>query len=235
MGVSSGMGTMSELPQSQYMRTTAEMEAERRALLASELDEFPREWTRPNLQPLGDMLEINSRLEACREMTYERLINLHATGFLCMVYGGVYLEGKLNPMDFLVITWKGVFLIWAVDPRGTWEEAVEAMRRRNDMRELLGEDWEGDVEAVFNAPRDRFFKSRIVGIDEESGEAVDVVSAGGPIDVLLQTWEPRSGMLIDPEWIRWLSQASEPRWWEADMEWERDRTQAPQLPADEQC
>jgi hypothetical protein len=184
-------------------------------------------FTTPSVEPLSSRLERAGRVNHCKEMTYEMLTQLHAKG-ACAVYPDIRVKGIT--VDFLALTWKGVFLIWSVDHRWTMRQAAMVMPVRAQIQCELGEDWPGQAEAIFHSPRERTGWDRRVMVDDASGQPIDIVIAGGRIDRLLEDWQPIGEVGIDPEWLRWISQAAEPRWWRS----EEGRRDLPAPPPHEQ-
>jgi hypothetical protein len=176
-----------------------------------------------DLEPLAGRLERAGRRAACREMTGEMLARWHDEGAPCAIWDGVWVTGVF--VDFIAATWKGVFLIWSIDERWTTRQAAMIMPARATIQaEMSG--WPGQVEAIFHSPRESTGCHRHVLVDEQSGEPVDIVLMGGCIDELLTHWKPAGGVGLDPEWLRWLSAASGPRWWRS-AEGERSLPDAP--------
>jgi hypothetical protein len=190
---------------------TAHEAAAERGTLRWPDDGLDRGFARPgDVEPLAGRLERAARRTACREMTGEMLARWHDHGAPCAVWDGVWVSGVF--VDFIVATWKGLFLIWTVDERWTTRQAAIVMSARARIQsEMAG--WPGQVEAVFHSPRESTGWHRHVLLDDESGEPVDIVLMGGRIDELLTEWKPAGGVGLDPEWLRWLSAAAEPRWW----------------------
>lgn len=214
------MRTVTEKPYSE-----ADATAERRALRA---DSCVESWAQPKLEPLATRLADTNELEACRAMTLEMLADLHAANYPVIVTPNVQMgesfEGTEAPwvvarleaimVDFLVVSWNGVFLIWSWPDQSVSAAVSAAVRARAQIQEEIGEEWPGTVEAVFHFPREETRWGRQLGVDEETGEPWEIVAVGGRIDKILIQWEPHDRVGIDPLWLRWLSQASEPRWWE---------------------
>ncbi|MDQ6856461.1 MAG: hypothetical protein M3Z57_05250 [Candidatus Dormibacteraeota bacterium] len=215
------------------------------------------DWSRPELEPLATRLARTNELETCRSMTSEMLEKFRAE-WPCLVtpnvrmgksfpapeQSGCDVESLTIAVDFLVVTWHGVFLIWSWPDRFMADAYPEALRARAQLQEDLGEEWPGTVEAVFHFPREQTGWGRNVGVDEETDEPFAIVFVSGRIDALLAQWEgtgkaagegmhasgdaqhradeivrgvrrPSAEVVgIDPQWLRWLSQASQPRWWE---------------------
>jgi hypothetical protein len=170
-------------------------------------------FTAPAVEPLASRLERATRVNRCKAMTREMLKDLH-TRLPCLVHEDLRVQGI--SIDFLTITWKGIFLIWSIDQRWTAKQAAMVMPARGQIQRELGEAWPGHVEAVFHSPREGTGWDRRVLVDDENNEPVEIVIAGGRIDQLLEDWQPLGQVGIDPEWLRWVSQASEPRWWRSD-------------------
>ena len=167
----------------------------------------------PEVEPLASRLERASRVNRCKQKTFEMLADLHADG-ACTIYPDVRVEGI--SVDFLTLTWKGVFLIWSVDQRWTTRQAAMVMPVRDQIQRELGEAWPGQVEAVFHSPREGTGWDRRVMVDGKSDQPVDIVIMGGRIDRLLREWQPISQVGVDPDWLGWISQAAQPRWWRSD-------------------
>ena len=184
-------------------------------------------FTTPAVEPLASRLERASRVNSCKEATFEMLADLHAHG-VCTIYPDVRVKGV--SIDFLTLTWKGVFLIWSVDHRWTTRQAAMVMPVRAEIQRELGEDWPGHVEAIFHSPREHTEWDRRVMVDDESGRPVDIVIMGGRIDRLLRDWHPVGEVGIEPEWLRWISREAEPRWWRS----EEGRRDLPPPPPHEQ-
>jgi hypothetical protein len=231
------MKTMADKPY-----TEEDAEAERAHLLRSDGDRVTR-WTRPNLEPLTTRLSLTAEIDACRHMTFQMLEELHASQ-PCHIAANVRVgrsvstpEGygvKSLPIaaDFLVVSWTGAFLVWSWPDRYCADTIPTATRARAQIQKDLGEEWPGRVEAVFHFPREHPTGwVRNVGVDEGSDDPFDIVMAAGRLDEVLTQWEPHAGAGIDPEWLRWLSQASEPRWWE--LATIRAVPPAPEVPTDE--
>jgi hypothetical protein len=176
-------------------------------------DRLDSRFSAPAVEPLASRLERAGRVNRCKAMTCEMLKDLH-TRWPCVVHDDVRVQGI--SIDFLTITWKGIFLIWSIDQRWTVKQAAMVMPVRGQIQRELGERWPGHVEAVFHSPREGTGWDRRVLVDEENNEPVEIVIAGGRIDQLLEDWQPLGQVGIDPEWLRWVSQASEPRWWRSD-------------------
>jgi hypothetical protein len=181
----------------------------------------------PAVDALASRLERAGRVNECRRITREMLICLHDRG-PCVVHPDVRVRGIT--VDFVVCSWKGVFLIWSVDHRWTAKQAAMVMPVREQIQRDLGDNWPGQVEAVFHSPRERTGWDRRVMVDDESAQPIDIVIMGGRIDQLLEDWRPLGEVGIDPEWLRWISQASEPRWWRS----EEGRRDLPAPPPHEQ-
>jgi hypothetical protein len=169
--------------------------------------------TTPRVEPLASRLERASRVNRCKEKTFEMLADLHACG-ACTIYPDVRVKGI--SIDFLTLTWKGVFLIWSVDHRWTTRQAAMVMPVRDQIQRELGEGWPGQVEAIFHSPRESTGWDRRVMVADESDQPIDIVIMGGRIDQLLREWQPVSQVGVDPEWLSWISQAAEPRWWRSE-------------------
>jgi hypothetical protein len=184
-------------------------------------------FTRPRLEPLASRLERAGRVGSCKQQTLELLADLNAS-WPCAVFPGVWVSGIC--VDFLTVTWKGVFLIWSIDYRWTVGQAAMVMPARAEVQRELGEDWPGQVEAVFHSPREGTGWTRHLLVDDESSEPVDIVIMGGRIDELLVDWKPVGEIGLDPEWIRWLCGAARPRWWRSAAGWHA----MPDPPAHEQ-
>ncbi len=166
----------------------------------------------PNeLERLASRLERAKRVLQCRDLTQGMLSNLVnvAPGRVFVAYG-VWVK-DVN-VDFLVFTWKGAFLVWSIDYRWTYRQAALMMGARTQIQEEL-EGWPGQVEAIFHSPREGTGASRHVGLDEKTGDPLDIVIAGGRLDEVLMDWQPAGGVGLDPEWLSWLAAASQPRWW----------------------
>ncbi len=216
------MRTVTDKPYSE-----AGANAERRALRA---DTRVDSWAQLKLEPLATRLADTNELEACRAMTFEMLADLHAANYPLIVTPNVQMgesfRGETVPwvaerlrtiaVDFLVVSWNGVFLIWSWPDRSVTEAIPAALRARARIQEEIGEEWPGTVEAVFHFPREETGWGRQLGVDEETEEPYDMVDVGGRIDKILLQWEPHDRVGIDPLWLHWLSQASEPRWWEVE-------------------
>ena len=168
----------------------------------------------PNVEPLASRLERAQRVEACRAMTASMLDELHRSGRTFAIAENVWVKGLCVP--FFVVGWKGVFLIWAVDQRWTPRQAAMVMSARENIQHELGDEFRGQVEAIFHSPREATGWHRWIMVDEESGQPSDIVAMGGRIDRLLLDWLPAGGVGLDPEWVRWVCQASRPRWWQSD-------------------
>lgn len=165
----------------------------------------------PSVEPLASRLERADRVDACSELTQQMLADLAEAGWPCAVFPNVWVEGIC--VHFLTVTWKGVFLIWSIDHRWTAHQAELVMPARTRIQQELGTEWFGQVETVFHSPRQDTDWDRRVIVDERSGEPIDIVLMTGRIDRLLIDWQPVGEVGIDPEWIRWLCGASQPRWW----------------------
>ncbi len=233
------MGTMSDKPY-----TEEDAEAERTHLLRLDGDRVTR-WTRPDLEPLATRLSRTAEVDACRNMTFAMLEELHSLG-PCHVAtdvrmgqscpepsGGYSMEPLDIAIDFVVLSWKGVFLIWSWPDRYMRDAIPAATRARAEFQQDLGKQWPGRVEAVFHFPREQTGWGHSIGVHEKTDEPFDLVFVGGRIDEVLVDWEPHAGAGIDPQWLRWLSQASEPRWWEVATT--RKLPPKPGILTDEQC
>jgi hypothetical protein len=193
---------------------TAEDYAAERSSLRHPNDGLQEGFSRPALEPLASRLERAVRVNRCGEQTFQMLAELNAN-WPCTVSPDVWVRGILVP--YLVVSWKGVFLIWPVDQRWTVYQAAMVMPARVQIQaELSAEGWSGQVEAVFHSPREETGWQRNVLADEQTGEPIDIVLMYGRIDELLAYWKPPCEFGIDPEWIGWLSDASKPRWWKSD-------------------
>lgn len=192
---------------------TADQSGEEQASLRWPGDGLEEGFTRPSVEPLASRLERASRVSRCQEMTFEMLARLSAS-WPSMAFADVWVRGI--QVDFLVFTWKGVFLIWSIDYRWTMRQAAMVMPAREQIQCEMGREWPGQVEAVFHSPREPTQWFRHVAVDDESQEPVNLVVMGGDLDQHLIGWQPVSGVGIDPEWIRWLDRAAEPRWWLSD-------------------
>lgn len=190
---------------------TAEDAEARRANLRWPGDGLTGDFARPALEPLATRLERSVRTQHVREMTYAMFADFAAGGWPILVTCGVWVNGV--HVDFVVVTWKGVFLVWAVDHRWTYKQAAMVMPARVQVQMELGNGWPGQVEVIFHSPREQTGWERRMAVHPETGQAVDIVIAGGRIDEVLVQWEPAGGVGIDPEWLSWLSGASRPRWW----------------------
>lgn len=189
---------------------TAEDAEARRAGVRWPGDGLTAGFARPALEPLATRLERGSRVDICREMTYEMLTAFTAAGWPSLVFCGVWVKGI--HIDFVVLTWKGVFLVWSIDHRWTYKQAAMVMPARIQIQRDVGDGWSGQVEAIFHSPREQTGWTRRMAVDQDTGQAVEIVIAGGRIDEVLVQWQPAGGMGIDPEWLRWLTGATEPRW-----------------------
>jgi len=239
MAYSGPMKTMADKPY-----TEEDAEAERTHLLRSDGDGITR-WTHPNLEPLATRLSRTAEVDACRDMTFGMLEELHASrpchiaadvrvGPSWPSRSGHAVESLDIAVDFLVVNWKGVFLIWCWPDRYMRDAIPAVMRARAQMQKDLGDGWPGRVEAVFHFPREHPSGwVRSIGVHEETDAPFDLVFAAGRIDEVLAQWEPHAGAGIDPQWLRWLSEAAKPRWWE--MATTRAVPPTPDVPADEQC
>lgn len=190
---------------------TAEDAEARRVSVRWPGDGLTGDFARPALEPLASRLERGSRVDTCRQMTYEMLTEFNAAGWPCLVNCSVWVKG-VN-VDFLVLTWKGAFLVWSIDHRWTTRQAALVMPARAEIQQDLGESWPGQVEAIFHSPREQTGWVRSMAIDPETEQPVDIVIAGGRIDDVLVHWQPAGQVGIDPEWLRWLAAAAQPRWW----------------------
>lgn len=179
-----------------------------------------------DLEPLASRMERAVRVSDCRKMTDEMLTSWQNEGAAITLCAGVWVSGVC--VDFLVLTWKGVFCVWAVDCRWTpYQAALVQPARARIQAELAG--WPGKVEAVFHSPRETTGWERKVLVDPEAGEPFEIVVMTGRIDQTLFHWQPVGGVGLDPEWINWLIGASEPRWWRAD----EGRQEHAQIPPEE--
>ncbi len=162
------------------------------------------------LEPLASRLERADRVQQCRDLSWQMICDLHDAGWPCLGRAGVWVKG-VN-VDFLVFTWKGAFLVWSIDRRWTHRQAAMVMGAREQIQREL-EGWPGQVEAIFHSPRESTASYRHVGVDENTGEPLDIVIAGGRLDEVMRDWRPVGGVGLDPEWLHWLAGASQPRWW----------------------
>lgn len=210
----------------QHPPTADELDAWR-ASLRWPGDGLDQGFARPaGVEPLASRLERSRRVSDSRAMTWTMLTHWRDEGAAIVIYDRVWVNGVC--VDFLVLTWKGVFLIWAVDYRWTpYQAALVQPARARIQEELAG--WPGEVEAVFHSPREETGGDRRVLIDPDSGEPFEIVICGGRIDEVLLHWQPVGGVGLDPEWINWLIGASEPRWWRAD----EGRRQDAEVPPEE--
>lgn len=192
---------------------TADQSGEEKASLRWPGDGLEGGFTRPPVEPLASRLERGYRVNRCRELTFEMLVRLNGA-WPSMVVGDAWVRGV--QIDFLTFTWKGVFLIWSIDYRWTIRQAAMVMPARDQIQREMGAEWPGQVEAVFHSPREPTGWFRHVAVDDDSEEPVNLIVMGGDLDELLIHWQPIGGVGLDPDWIRWLRGASEPRWWLSD-------------------
>jgi hypothetical protein len=163
-----------------------------------------------DVEPLASRLERAFRVSDCREMTAQMLSQWLNEGAPIAFYDGVWTKGIC--IDYLVLTWKGVFCVWSVDHRWTVNQAAMVQPARIQIQaEMPG--WEGKVEAVFHSPRENTGWDRHVMVDPVSNEPVEIVVMRGRIDEILLHWEPFDGIGLDPVWLDWMTRATEPRWW----------------------
>jgi len=193
--------------------TSDEAEAWRRRLRRPG-DGLDHGYARPDdVEPLASRLERASRVSDCRDMTRAMLWDWFDGGATMAFYGGVWAKGL--PIDFLVLTWKGVFCVWSVDQRWTLGQAALVEPARAQIQaELPG--FAGKVEKVFHSPREPTGWHRHAVIHPYTEEPVELVTIGGRIDEVLAQWQPAGGVGLDPEWVMWLSHAAQPRWWRSN-------------------
>ncbi|MCP9491810.1 MAG: hypothetical protein MSC31_18335 [Solirubrobacteraceae bacterium MAG38_C4-C5] len=193
--------------------TSDQAEAWRRSLRHGD-DGLDQGYSRPDdVEPLASRLERADRVIQCREMTLRMLDDWAPQDATLAYYPGVWTKGVC--IDFLVLTWKGVFCVWSVDHRWTVRQAALVEPARAQIQaELPG--FEGKVEAIFHSPREPTQWTRHVLIDPATDEPVEIVVVGGDLARVLGTWHPAGGVGLDPEWLVWLGNAAAPRWWRSD-------------------
>lgn len=171
---------------------------------------------RPAVEPLASRLERAARVRHNADVTRAMLADLVARDDRWTVCHDVWVKGMLVP--FTVAGPPGVFLIWSVDVRWTYRQAAMVMAARRQIQSELGDQWPGQVEAVFHAPLVGDVCERVVAVDEVTEEPFDLVLIAGGIDGFLESWEPAGGVRLEDEWLAWLRQASAPRWWRSEVE-----------------
>ena len=171
-------------------------------------------FARPDdVEPLASRLERAHRVIECRAMTRTMLNEWADQGAPVTFHSGVGTRGL--QIDFLGITWKGVFCVWSIDHRWTVDQAALVQPARAQIQaELPG--FSGKVEAIFHSPREATESSRQLMVHPDTDEPMEIVTVGGQLAQVLHHWQPVGGVGLDPEWMMWLSQAAMPRWWRSD-------------------
>ncbi len=171
-------------------------------------------YSRPDdVEPLASRLERASRVNDCHTLTAQMLNEWGFQDVMLGFYPRVWTKGVF--IDFLVLTWKGVFCVWSIDHRWTVRQvALVEQARAQIQAELPG--FAGKVETIFHSPREPTAWTRHVMIDPATNEPVEIVIAHGDLAHVLRHWQPVSGVGLDPEWLVWLGQAAKPRWWRSD-------------------
>ena len=217
------------LPPTSYVYTAADAEYDR-SQVRWPGDGLDGGFARPELEPLATRLERARRTNVCRWMTQEMLTEFaNAQRWPLLWVGDVWIKGI--HVDFVVLTWKGAFLIWSVDMRWTPRQVAMVKPARDQVQRELGDAWPGQVEMMFHSPREPTGWHRHILIDEQLPEPVEIVTCGGRIDEVLVYWKPAGGVGLDPEWITWLTEASQARWWRSS----EGRAPAPEIPVDERA
>lgn len=213
-------------PPHQAPLTDDQAEAWRQSL-RSDGDGLDHGFVKPSaVEPLASRLERASRVADCHTMTRDMLTRWVDGGASASVFGGVWVQGVR--IDFLVLTWKGVFCVWSFDHRWTDRQAAFVQPARAQIQaELL--DFPGKVETFFHSPREPTGWTRHIRVHPETDEPFEVVTAGGDIAHVLATWQPVAGVGLDPEWIVWLDHAATPRWWRSA----EGRRPEPDMPPEE--
>ncbi len=193
--------------------TSDQAEAWRRSLRYHG-DGLDNGYSRPDdVEPLASRLERAGRVSDCHTLTTEMLNEWADQGGLVAFYDRVWTKGVL--IDYLVLTWKGVFCVWSIDHRWTVRQVALVERARAQIQaELPG--FAGKVEAIFHSPRQRTGWRRHMMFDPATNEPVEIVIVHGDLADVLYDWQPVSGVGLDPEWVPWLAHASKPRWWRSN-------------------